>query len=628
MFSNRQLAVTGLLAGVVAVVLVVVAVVMTGTFRPSAGPSFQPLTAADYLWPQPSQVLDGNGQAAVSSFVIAQSNVDSSLTESALRLLHRSLAAKTGSSRMNATLAPFPISISVDSAAITNAKGLPNADESYSLTVSETGVFIQAKTNIGATYALQTLSQLITSNGSLLYAKITDKPRFPYRGLLLDTARNFFPVSDLERILDGMFMSKLNVLHWHIYDSHSFPIDWPLYPVMAERGAYRYKNGTRKVYRKKDVLGLVEYAFKRNIRVIPEFDLPGHSAVFGHISEHLVTRWNATPWTQFCYQAPCGQLDPREGGTLQIIDDLISDVGNWFQDPVLHVGHDEVPANAYTDVADAEKTDKANLTKIMREFEVQLAGIMEKNGKMYAAWDEIVEDYGVGDLVPKEAIISIWRSPSIQRVESARNAGFKNIVVGPIDTWYMDCSPSAAHCQSAFEKTNPATKYDIPGFITFPGRWHTWETMYKFDPLQGLSNASVIQGGFGALWSETVKRNNLDRFLFPRLSAIAERLWSYDSALYDAVSTGRRLARFRASLINEARIDVAELGYLGNEEGMVYRPELCDGVENMKADWQRGDSKWVVAGNPVDSSDYCAIAALYETNSLEHVDPERVPYQF
>ncbi|KAJ3029356.1 UNVERIFIED_CONTAM: hypothetical protein HDU68_012422 [Siphonaria sp. JEL0065] len=554
-------------------------------------------------------------------FRVIASNVESSKIESALKRLKNSLRAKHRSGHGR----EFPVSITASNPnSVGKPEHLVGACERYQLNVTKHGAFIVADNKVGVIYALQTLSQLITASGSIVLANITDEPRFEYRGLLLDTARNYFSVKDLKRVLDGMAHSKMNVLQWHLYDSQSFPIDWDMYPMIHENSAYRDKKGGMKLYRKKDVKEIVEYAYERNIRVIPELELPGHSAVFGFVHDSFVAGWNHTPWNEFCVQPPCGQAIVSKGEVMQVVDDLITDVGGWFKDPVCHVGHDEVNMKSYGDI---------DVKGMMRNFEVELLSILERNGKQYAGWDEVADLYGIEDLIPKNALITIWRSPSLDRVSASIKAGFTNIVLGPSSHWYLDCSPSANWCSTPYEREYPPTSYDIPGYITYPGQWHNVSRVYSNNVLEGLDekDVNVIKGGFGALWTETVKRHNLDRYLWPRLSVIGEKLWSHDSVAFEEGWTEMRLNRFRASLVNELGIDAATVEYLGNEEGMVYRPEACDFVEE-GTEWQLGDEGWVeLVGNPSEvgrKGEYCSIARLYDTEKLVYVAPRKVKYEF
>ncbi|KAJ3028411.1 UNVERIFIED_CONTAM: hypothetical protein HDU68_001742 [Siphonaria sp. JEL0065] len=631
------------------------------------------LTASDYLWPLPKSVQDKNKAIDIGGFTVT-SNLRSTILAADIASLNTAFIAKGG----KASASKFKVVANVEKNngwSVSGPENLPDAKESYTLDITETGAIINAPNQIGIKYGLQTLSQLITKDGKLVLAKIQDEPAFPYRGFMLDTSRNFFTVSDIKRILDGLAASKLNVFHWHIYDSQSFPIVWDRYPQL-KKGAYKNNDGSIKAYTKKDVEEIVRYAFERNIRVIPEFETPGHNAILGLIDPALINAWNHSPWDgtsfasnamcsnqtvpvdlvtndcvggvvwwgrHFCNQPPCGQLDVRQEKALVLLDQLINEVGSWFSDPVLHVGHDEVNPRAYGLVPDNwDVAPLETLHPMMRNFDARLVNML--GGKTLAGWDEIVTDFGVQDIIPKKSLITVWQGPTVEKVTTIAKAGFKNIVLAPSSHFYLDCSPSARWCSSEFERTVPAEKYDINGYATFSGQWHNWTMQYDYELLEGLDSetASAVKGGFGALWSETVKRHNLDRYVFPRLAAIAERLWS-NTKRNDATAT--RLNRFRASLVNEKAIAAADLSYLGNGEGVVFRPEWCD-AENLSSPGQKTgeccfpgqkttDSNGGPLLNPYGShfdpkynGDYCAIAALYKTNDFVYTKPAPVAYEY
>ncbi|KAI9327393.1 glycoside hydrolase superfamily [Obelidium mucronatum] len=631
------------------------------------------LTASDYLWPLPKKVSDKGKTITIGGFQVT-SNLKSSILAADIASLNNAFTVKNG---QRGKL--FKVSANVERNngwSVSGPENLPGADESYTLDITENGATITGANQIGVKYGLQTLSQLITKDGKLVLAKIEDSPAFGYRGLMLDTSRNFFTVADIKRILDGMAASKLNVFHWHIYDSQSFPIIWKRYPEVARKGAYKNNDGSLKAYTEKDVKDIVRYAFERNIRVIPEFETPGHNAILGLIDKNLISSWNHSPWDgnkfasnamcsnqtvpvdkvtndcvggvvwwgrHYCNQPPCGQLDVRQEKALKILDQLINEVGSWFPDPVLHVGHDEVNPRAYGLVPDNwDVAPLETLHPMMRAFDSRLIKML--GGKTLAGWDEIVTDFGVQDIIPKKSIITVWQGPTVEKVTTIAKAGFNNIVLAPSSHYYLDCSPSARWCSSEFERTVPADKYDIPGYATFSGQWHNWTMMYEYDPLEGLDaqTAKAIKGGFGALWSETVKRHNVDRYIFPRVATIAERFWS-NTKKNDA--TAARLNRFRASLVNEKGIAAAELSYLGNKEGTVYRPEYCDG-EGLTAPSQKtgeccfpGQKMTDSIGGPLldpygshfdpkHNGDYCLVASRYKTNDLVYTKPERVAYDY
>ncbi|ORY24844.1 glycoside hydrolase [Rhizoclosmatium globosum] len=282
---------------------------------------------------------------------------------------------------------------------------------------------------------------------------------------------------------------------------------------------------------------------------------------------------------------------------------------------------------------------------MMRNFDTRLLGML--GGKTLAAWDEIVTDFGVADIIPKDSLITLWNVPhgAPAAIANVADKGFKNIAVSPSSHWYLDCSPFARWCSSQFERETPASALKIDGYATFTGQWHNWTMIYDYEPLDSLStNAkSAVKGGFGALWTETVKRHNLDRYVFPRVAAIAERLWSN---IKRDEKTAVRLNRFRASLVNEKRIASASLDYLGNKEDYVFRPEYCDG-SGLTAPGQK-TAECCFPGQPLTAADgsglidpygshyspksgfadYCKIASLYKTNNYKCSKPETVAYEY
>ena len=147
-----------------------------------------------------------------------------------------------------------------------------DTDESYTLVVDAPRIKIQAPTVFGALYALESLSQLVESGLFINGTTINDKPRFAFRAVMIDTSRHWYPVTTIKQHLDGMTYSKLNVLHWHIVDAVAFPFQSTSFPSMAVNGAY----SSNHIYTHADVRDVVEYAMARGIRVIPEFDTPGH----------------------------------------------------------------------------------------------------------------------------------------------------------------------------------------------------------------------------------------------------------------------------------------------------------------------------------------------------------------
>ncbi|KAL3321079.1 hypothetical protein Ciccas_000242 [Cichlidogyrus casuarinus] len=211
-------------------------------------------------------------------------------------------------------------------------------DESYALTVNQNGIYIYANETWGALRALETLSQLFWTthfDGSVFIncTTIFDKPRFQYRGLLIDTARHFISKNILLRNLDAMSYSKLNVFHWHFYDDQAFSIRFPNNPELAEKGAYR-----GQFYTTDDVAEIIEYARLRGIRVVPEMDLPDHTMSISKSHPEAFTKCQmGGNWDGYF-----GPMDPTMNATYALIDSLLKDVMSLFPDLTVHLGGDEV----------------------------------------------------------------------------------------------------------------------------------------------------------------------------------------------------------------------------------------------------------------------------------------------
>tara|TARA_B110000046_G_scaffold183074_1_gene218396 strand:+ start:69 stop:1001 length:933 start_codon:yes stop_codon:yes gene_type:complete len=213
-------------------------------------------------------------------------------------------------------------------------------DESYNLYVAAPRITISAPTVFGAMYALETLSQLVKAPRSIAGTQIQDRPRFAYRGTMIDTARHFYSLTTLKMHIDAMAYAKLNVLHWHIVDGIAFPYQSIVLPQMSEDGAYT----SRHVYSIADIHELVGYAMSRGVRVIPEFDLPGH-----------VSRgWQSLGVLTQCFDTTTGRktnfgaLNPTINATYDVLRKLMAEVRSSFApEQYVHVGGDEVPKECW-----------------------------------------------------------------------------------------------------------------------------------------------------------------------------------------------------------------------------------------------------------------------------------------
>ena len=244
----------------------------------------------------------------------------------------------------------FEVQISIETAEV---KLKIETDESYKLKVQtkngHTIAMVKSKTFYGARHGLETLGQLVNYDdicGCLQVVKdadIEDGPAYPLRGLMLDTSRNFFSVDSILKILDGMALNKLNTFHWHITDTHSFPIYITKQPEMTQYGAY----SQRHIYMPSDVKKIVDYAAVRGIRVMPEFDQPAHCGNGWQWGPkqgkgRMASCVNQDPWTSYCVEPPCGQLNPLNENVYEVLGNIYKSYLEMFDFDMFHIGGDEV----------------------------------------------------------------------------------------------------------------------------------------------------------------------------------------------------------------------------------------------------------------------------------------------
>jgi len=381
-------------------------------------------------------------------------------------------------------------------------------DESYALVVTSDRARLTAASPYGVARGIETLAQLVVpaaAGWEIPAVTIEDTPRFPWRGLLLDVCRHFMPVGEVLRTLDGMAAAKLNVLHWHLSEDQGFRVESRVCPKLHELGS----DGL--FYTQDEVRRVVAYAREQGIRVVPEFDVPGHSTawVVGYPELAAVPGVYAIErrWGVF---DPC--LDPTREETYRFLDRLFGEMAALFPDPYLHIGGDEVNGvqwDASPRVA-AFKVEHglADNAALQAYFNTRLLGILRDHGKTMIGWDEILQAE-----LPREAVIQSWRGPGA--LAKAAAGGRSGILSAG---WYLD------HMLSA-------------------------EVHYAVDPLGGEAallpprSAANVLGGEACMWAEFVTPEMLDGRVWPRAAAIAERLWS-PAVVRDVPDMYRRLERF------------------------------------------------------------------------------------
>jgi hexosaminidase len=385
-------------------------------------------------------------------------------------------------------------------------------DESYILDVSTASARIRAATPLGALHGLQTFLQLVdVSPDGFAAASVTiqDKPRFPWRGLMIDSARHFIPVDVIRRNLDGMEAVKMNVFHWHLSENQGFRAESRKFPKLHGLGS----DGL--YYTQEEIVDLIAYARDRGIRVVPEFDMPGHSTAWfvGHPElasgkgpYEIERRWGIFD----------PAMDPTNEKVYKFLDELIDEMARIFPDHFFHIGGDEVNGKEW----DANPKIQAfmkehglkNNDALQAYFSGRVQKLVVKHGKIVVGWDEVLVPG-----VPKDIVIQSWRGQA--SLAQAAKQGYRGILS---NGYYLDLGwPAARH--------------------------------YAVDPMSGDAASLApeekerILGGESCMWAEYVNPENVDSRIWPRNAAIAERFWSPQS-ITDAASMYARLDFISARL--------------------------------------------------------------------------------
>ncbi|XP_054735710.1 chitooligosaccharidolytic beta-N-acetylglucosaminidase-like [Anastrepha obliqua] len=405
-----------------------------------------------------------------------------------------------------------------------------DTDESYNLSISSTkehGAIakISANTYFGARHGLETLSQLIVFDDIrreyqlLAKVEIEDKPTYKWRGILLDTSRHFYSVKSIKRTLDALAMVKLNVFHWHITDSQSFPLEIKSHPELHRLGAY----SPSKVYTHNQISEVVQYGLVRGIRVMPEFDAPAHVSE-GWQHKGMVACENYQPWRSYCGEPPCGQLDPTVDELYSVLEDIYREIFQLFSPDVFHMGGDEVLSkcwNASDSIRDWMQLrgwdwNEDDFHRLWGYFQTKALERVDKvsnNSKpLVTLWtSSLTQDPYLDKYLDKSRyIIHIWTRGSSPDIKSILQRGYR-VIISNNDALYFDCGG--------------------PSWVGDGNNWCSpyigWQKVYanNLDKIAGDYKSQVL-GGEAAIWSEQIDEFTLDYRLWPRASALAERLWS------------------------------------------------------------------------------------------------------
>eukprot|EP01100_Stratorugosa_tubuloviscum_P006204 TRINITY_DN2685_c1_g3_i1.p1 TRINITY_DN2685_c1_g3~~TRINITY_DN2685_c1_g3_i1.p1 ORF type:complete len:525 (+),score=222.79 TRINITY_DN2685_c1_g3_i1:63-1637(+) len=458
------------------------------------------------IWPRPQTLTTGiqTVQLFPNSFQFIQVNGNSDLLSTAFKryfplVFYNATKTDKPNSSTSSSAASIPelkfLNVYVDS----NDETLElNIDESYSLDIStNSNATLTAKTVFGALHGLETFSQLvdftaINGIGFLIQnipISIDDAPRFVHRGLMIDSSRHFIPLSLIFSTVDALAYNKLNVLHWHIVDGESFPVECKSYPKLS-LGAWT----PNRLYTQDEISQVVNYAYQRGIRVIVEFDTPGHAYAWGIGYPELIVRCPS-----YWYLRDNVPLDPTNDFTYEVIDGLFKEMTQVFTDQYFHIGGDEVVYGCWQQSAEIstwmQQHGYTNYDQLMQYYQSKLWLIVDKYGKDMIAWQEVFDSYGIKSL-PSSMIIEVWKDQAT--LQSVASAGVRGLLAFG---WYLN-------------------------YLTL-----TWFDFYTNEPFPDNSGwtptmENYIIGGEACLWAEYTNAANFEQKIWPRASAAAERLWS------------------------------------------------------------------------------------------------------
>ncbi len=414
-----------------------------------------------------------------------------------------------------------------DNAQLIIRKNTALEDEGYVLNVTKEKIEIESKSEAGAYYALQSIRQLSRyelGQRKLDCCFIEDAPRFKWRGLQLDSSRHFWSIEQIKKLLDNMFMMKLNVFHWHLTDDQGWRVEIKKYPLLTEIGSVRKNTqtngwGSKEMieeeysgyYTQEQIREIVEYAGARNIMIVPEVDFPAHSAAAlaaypqlacrelqrevpgyfgGLIPERVlgIKDWNRT-------------ICVGKESTLNFVFDVIGEICELFPAPYFHIGGDEAPKDEWKKCPHCQKAIKEN--KLKNEEDLQgwfnncIFEYLRSKGKQLIGWNEILK---AGNL-DKSIVAQYWTPKRDKNAEKHAKAGGK-LIMSNHQSFYFDM---------------PYGKYPLTNTYNY--------TSEKF-----RVSSDAILGVEGELWTEWIdSTDRLELMTYPRMQALSEVAWSQQS---------------------------------------------------------------------------------------------------
>lgn len=429
---------------------------------------------------------------------------------------------------------------------------LGDLDESYTLSITDSGrATITANTTNGIVYALESLTQLFythSQSSTGVYTpfapvEIADKPKFAYRGLNMDVARNFFPVSEIKHAIDALSWNKFNRLHLHASDAQSWPIEIPALPKLALNGAYRVGLS----YSPDDLKMIQEYGASRAVEVIIEIDMPGHTYSIALSYPDLIVGPNIQPWSQYAAEPPSGQLKLKSPAVYDFLNklwkDLLPRVSPYSSH--FHTGGDEVNVNIYKLEQAVGSNDTAIIKPLLQKLVDFNHAKVRAAGLIPVVWEEMLLFWNL--TLGSDVLVQTWQSDDALSQTVAK--GHKALA-GNFNDWYLDCGKG-----QWLDFPLNSTQAFYP-FADYCSPIKNWRLIYSYDPLDAVpKNAThLVLGGEVHIWAEQTDGVNFDDMVWPRASAAGEVLWSgakTEAGLNRSqVEASPRLAEWRERMVH------------------------------------------------------------------------------
>lgn len=487
----------------ISIIFVIISIYFSVTLLTTNSRTIKTTTLTDdspitYLWPLPSQFTSGNETLTVDPNLAISLSGNNAIVKEAFEryreIIFKHSSSSGGTRKLSYDVGKVNVVVNSD-----NHELQLGVDESYTLLVAKNNglsivgeVNIEANTIYGALRGLETFSQLCTFDYGTKTVQIykapwyiKDKPRFPFRGLLLDTSRHYYPIDIIKQIIESMSYAKLNVLHWHIIDEESFPLEVPAYPKLW-KGAYT----KWERYTVEDAADIVDFAKKRGINVMAEIDVPGHGESWGTGYPDL--------WPSSSCKEP---LDVSKNFTFEVLSGILEDMREIFPFELFHLGGDEVNTDCWKSTAHVKQwLQETNMTTkdAYQYFVLKAQEIAISKNWTPVNWEETFNAFGE-KLNPK-TVVHNWLGAGVCPKVVAQ--GLKCIYSNQ-GFWYLD-------------------HLDVP-----------WDQVYDAEPLEGITDASeqkLVLGGEVCMWSETADPSNVQQTIWPRAAAAAERLWTSKEA--------------------------------------------------------------------------------------------------